>query len=174
MEKRGSFTNNVGFLSLVALVGVVIIVGVSMSDFSQTGFAYFTPSGSIDNFFETLQLPGEATSYSMVIGATEDIPSATVISGTYGVGDPKLDTQVSVNGTDPEELDKSSVIGGSEHGEFPKWKDFKQSFIAECEKRYLKDLMSRTNTDVKEASKMSGLSQPRLYELLRKHQLATR
>ncbi len=80
----------------------------------------------------------------------------------------------SVNGADPSEVDKSSVIGEGAPGEFPKWKDFKQSFIAECEKRYLKDLMSRTNTDVKEASKMSGLSQPRLYELLRKHQLATR
>jgi len=72
-----------------------------------------------------------------------------------------------------EKTEPSAIIDGTTN-EFRKWKEFKQSLLADGERRYLKDLMARTNSDIKKASKLSGLSQPRLYELLRKHGISTR
>ncbi len=69
---------------------------------------------------------------------------------------------------------EASAIIESATDELQKWKEFKQSLLSEGERRYLKDLMARTSSDVKKASKLSGLSQPRLYELLRKHSISTR
>jgi two-component system NtrC family response regulator len=50
-----------------------------------------------------------------------------------------------------------------------KWQDFRKSLMSEGEQRYLKDLIKRTNGNIKMAARQSGLSQPRLYELLRKY-----
>ncbi|MCP4690015.1 MAG: sigma-54-dependent Fis family transcriptional regulator [Desulfobacterales bacterium] len=58
--------------------------------------------------------------------------------------------------------------------ELPPWKEYRTSLIAEGEKRYLRALISRTDGNVKKASGLSGISAPRLYELLRKHQIPTR
>ncbi len=55
----------------------------------------------------------------------------------------------------------------------PKWRDFRTSLIADGEKRYLKDLVARTDGKIKTAAKLSGLSQPRLYELLRKYHITS-
>ncbi len=54
----------------------------------------------------------------------------------------------------------------------PKWRDFRKALITEGEKRYLKDLFSSAGGNIKKAAKMSGLSPPRLYELLRKYRLS--
>ncbi len=56
----------------------------------------------------------------------------------------------------------------------PTWQDFRKAHIEEGEKHYLKELVARTNGDVKSASQLSGLSPPRLYELLRKYSISTR
>ncbi len=54
----------------------------------------------------------------------------------------------------------------------PQWRDFRKTLINEGEQRYLKNLLSLTSRNVKEAAKISGLSLPRLYELLRKYQIS--
>jgi len=54
------------------------------------------------------------------------------------------------------------------------WKLFRKNLIAEGERRYLQDLISETYGNIKKASEISGLSQPRLYELLRKYKIGIR
>ncbi len=56
----------------------------------------------------------------------------------------------------------------------PKWRDFRRSLINEGERNYLNDLISRTRGNIKKASQLSGLSQPRLYELVRKYRIHNR
>ena len=51
------------------------------------------------------------------------------------------------------------------------WRDFRKSLIGEGEQRYLQDLMKQTHGNIKIAAQQSGLSQPRLYELLRKYDI---
>jgi two-component system NtrC family response regulator len=55
----------------------------------------------------------------------------------------------------------------------PKWQDFRKAYIEEGESRYLKDLMSITHGNIPRAAQLSCLSQPRLYELLRKYSIST-
>ncbi len=50
-----------------------------------------------------------------------------------------------------------------------RWKEYRRNLLEAGEKRYLDALMERTGGDVKEASRLSGLSKPRIYELLRKY-----
>jgi DNA-binding NtrC family response regulator len=52
-----------------------------------------------------------------------------------------------------------------------KWQDYRKSLISEGEQRYLKELIQRTNGNIKMAAQQSGLSPPRLYELLRKYDI---
>ncbi len=58
--------------------------------------------------------------------------------------------------------------------ELPPWREYRGALIAEGEKRYLREVISRTGGNVKKASRLSGISSPRLYELLRKHHISTR
>ncbi|MDI6854420.1 MAG: sigma-54 dependent transcriptional regulator [Deltaproteobacteria bacterium] len=53
----------------------------------------------------------------------------------------------------------------------PKLKDFREAAIARAEKQYLQDLMALTDNDIKEACRVSALSMPRLYALLKKHRI---
>jgi two-component system NtrC family response regulator len=54
----------------------------------------------------------------------------------------------------------------------PKLKEFREAAIARAEKQYLQDLMAFTGHDIKEACRVSALSMPRLYALLKKHRIA--
>jgi two-component system NtrC family response regulator len=54
----------------------------------------------------------------------------------------------------------------------PSLRDFREKTIAEAEQQYLYDLMSLTGGDIKEACKISGLSRPRLYALLKKYHIS--
>jgi len=58
--------------------------------------------------------------------------------------------------------------------DFPRWQNFRKNLISDGEKRYLVELVSRAGGDIKKACRISGLSQPRIYELLRKYQIPTR
>jgi two-component system NtrC family response regulator len=51
-------------------------------------------------------------------------------------------------------------------------RDFRENAISEAEQHYLHDLMSRTGGNIKEACKISGLSRPRLYALLKKYHIS--
>jgi two-component system NtrC family response regulator len=54
----------------------------------------------------------------------------------------------------------------------PSLRDFRENAIFDAEQHYLEDLMSLTGGDIKEACKMSGLSRPRLYALLKKYHVS--
>lgn len=78
----------------------------------------------------------------------------------------------SLNNTVKHNINCEGSGGSSE--DLPKWQDFRRAHIEEGERRYLKALIAQTDGDIHRASQLSGLSQPRLYELLRKHSISTR
>jgi two-component system NtrC family response regulator len=61
---------------------------------------------------------------------------------------------------------------GNAASPFPPLKAFRESTLQEAERQYLEDLMSITGSSIKEACRVSGLSRPRLYALLKKHRVS--
>ena len=60
------------------------------------------------------------------------------------------------------------ILPGSE---LPKLSDFRERIYADAERKYLHDLMTAANKDISAACRLSGLSQSRLYALLKSHDL---
>ncbi|MBW1722751.1 MAG: hypothetical protein JRH13_14450 [Deltaproteobacteria bacterium] len=56
----------------------------------------------------------------------------------------------------------------------PSFKDFRITVMGQAESQYLRDLMTVTHWNVKKACRISGLSRPRLYALLKKHGIQRR
>jgi two-component system NtrC family response regulator len=71
----------------------------------------------------------------------------------------------SLEGPDPTERDPKD--SGRSPENLPRLKEFRESM----EKRYLEDLLSIVNRDMKKACSISGLSRSRLYDLLKKYAL---
>jgi two-component system NtrC family response regulator len=72
----------------------------------------------------------------------------------------------------PEELFKEGSAKEMDNDSLPKWKAFRGEYIARGEKEYLEKLIRISGANIKKAVEISGLSQPRLYELLRKCNLS--
>jgi len=134
---------------------------IAMKGFSSEFFdvlsSYHWP-GNVRELFSALewavaQAPHEATLFS------KHLPSNIRIQAMRAAFD--------------EEPHSPSDGGGND--EFPKilpkWQTYRKTLIAEGEERYLQNLIARTSGKIKDAVKISGLSQPRLYELLRKYQV---
>jgi two-component system NtrC family response regulator len=51
----------------------------------------------------------------------------------------------------------------------PEWRQWREAALNEAEQQYLQELMALASGNLKEACRVSGLSQPRLYALLNKH-----
>jgi two-component system NtrC family response regulator len=56
--------------------------------------------------------------------------------------------------------------------DFRKLSEVRDAAVAKTEKQYLKDLVDQTNGNMKEAIRISGLSQSRLYSLMKKYQIS--
>lgn len=54
----------------------------------------------------------------------------------------------------------------------PTLRDYREAAIAQAEREYLKELLALAKNDLKEACRISALSQPRLYALLKKHRIS--
>jgi two-component system NtrC family response regulator len=54
----------------------------------------------------------------------------------------------------------------------PKLQDFRDSIYAQAEQQYLQDLMEVSTSNIAEACRISGLSQSRLYALLKKYRIS--
>ena len=54
----------------------------------------------------------------------------------------------------------------------PPLKGFRESALQEAERQYLEDLMSIAGSNIKEACRISGLSRPRLYALMKKYRVS--
>ena len=58
--------------------------------------------------------------------------------------------------------------------EFPKLQDYRNAMVSKTEKNYLERLFSIPDMDIKKAAAVSGLSPPRIYQLLKKYDIPTR
>lgn len=74
------------------------------------------------------------------------------------------------------EMENDAAVAQGENGQavrkLPKLQDFRDAVYAEAEKQYLHDLMEITESDIAEACRISGLSQSRLYALLKKNNIS--
>ena len=78
--------------------------------------------------------------------------------------------RASVSKEDKSKLSSNGAVDSSKV--LVKLQDFRQSAIVEAEKQYLRNLMSFTYGNIKEACRISGLSRPRLYALIKKHKIS--
>jgi two-component system NtrC family response regulator len=69
--------------------------------------------------------------------------------------------------------DESTLAVTEDSKAFLKLKDVREIALDKAEEKYLKDLMSFTNGDIKKACQLSGLSRTRLYVLLKKYKIST-
>jgi two-component system, NtrC family, response regulator len=74
-----------------------------------------------------------------------------------------------VNRETPELSPASAASAGVN---LPKLRDFRENAVAHAEREYLKELMVLAKNDLQEACRISDLSQPRLYALLKKHRVS--
>ncbi len=74
------------------------------------------------------------------------------------------------------EMENDTAVANGEVGrvvrKLPKLHEYRDSVYAEAEKQYLNDLMEITQRDIGEACRISGLSQSRLYALLKKNHIS--
>jgi two-component system NtrC family response regulator len=62
----------------------------------------------------------------------------------------------------------------STSGSLRTFREYRQRVVDDAEEQYLKDLMKLTKRNIKDACRISGLSRPRLYALLKKHNMSRR
>jgi len=75
--------------------------------------------------------------------------------------------QSSLEATSPAE-----VVAGKPVQRLPKLQEFRETIYAQAEQQYLQDLMEISGKDIPEACRISGLSQSRLYALLKKYSIS--
>ncbi|MBW2622684.1 MAG: sigma-54-dependent Fis family transcriptional regulator [Deltaproteobacteria bacterium] len=66
----------------------------------------------------------------------------------------------------------AAAAGGEKKRTLPLLKDYRQDAMAEVERGYLTELMLSAGNNIKEACRVSGLSQSRLYHLLKKYHIS--
>lgn len=74
-------------------------------------------------------------------------------------------------GKKPEVMENSVENADTDLSQF---QDFRKATIAKAEKQYLENLMSCSGRNIKNACRISGLSQSRLYELLKKYEISSK
>jgi two-component system NtrC family response regulator len=71
-----------------------------------------------------------------------------------------------------DHLIKSSKKSASPLSIPPRYRDFRESVLAEAEKKYLQNLIAFTHGSVKKACQISGLGRTRLYTLMKKNRIS--
>jgi two-component system NtrC family response regulator len=84
---------------------------------------------------------------------------------------PEIRAQVMRNSVRPAAVAAGDGIPAEPVRRLPKFQDYRETAYAEAEKHYLHDLMSLAEENIQEACRLSGLSQSRLYALLKKHRI---
>jgi two-component system NtrC family response regulator len=80
--------------------------------------------------------------------------------------------QAARNTVSRETPELSPATAASAGVNLPKLRDYREAAVAQAEREYLKELMVLANNDLQEACRISDLSQPRLYALLKKHRIS--
>jgi two-component system NtrC family response regulator len=124
-------------------------------DFMETLLAYSWP-GNIREFMNTVERTVVAAREEPVLFA-QHLPAPIRI-------------QVAQTGVRHHEATDRQRTGAPP-AELPKLNDFRETVYAQAEKQYLHDLMSLANKDISAACRLSGVSQSRLYALLKTHDL---
>lgn len=93
-----------------------------------------------------------------------------VARSTFHNGDPECPGEGEAESA-PTSSARESVETRTQSGHLIKWRDYRRRILEDGERRYLTDLMQQADFDIKAAADASGLSRPRLYELLRKYQM---
>ena len=75
------------------------------------------------------------------------------------------------NSVSREALDISPAAAASAGVNLPKLREYREAAVAQAEREYLNELMVLAKNDLQEACRISDLSQPRLYALLKKHRI---
>lgn len=133
-------------------------------DFMETLLAYNWP-GNVREFMNTIERTVVTAREEPVLFARH-LPAPIRIQVTQ--------TEVRNHEAPPRvetEEYEARVIPHAEPGGLPKLTDFREEVYAQAEKRYLTDLMAKANMDIGTACRLSGLSQSRLYALLKAHHL---
>jgi len=143
----------------------------SCPEFMATLLAYPWP-GNIREFINTIERTVIAARDEPVLFA-QHLPTPIRIQvAQSGVGrhEPQEQQLFTATGAPhPESGSKHSTA--TPPVQLPKLNDFRESVYAQAEKQYLLDLMSLANKDISAACRLSGLSQSRLYALLKSHEL---
>jgi two-component system NtrC family response regulator len=79
--------------------------------------------------------------------------------------------QAARNNVSRETPEVSVATAASAGVNLPKLRDYREAAVAQAEREYLKELMALAKNDLQEACRISDLSQPRLYALLKKHRV---
>jgi two-component system NtrC family response regulator len=82
--------------------------------------------------------------------------------------------RIAVSSTPAQDFHDSADETLAELDAMPPLQEFRDSVLARAESRYLQGLITATRGNIKEVIRLSGLSQSRLYALLKKYGITTR
>lgn len=132
-----------------------------------------SPKGSCPEFLDTLRAyrwPGNVREFINTIERT--VITAREQPVLFAQHLPtQIRVQVVQSGVQHHEAEGAAPAPQPFPDELPKLNDFRDSVYAQAEKQYLSDLMALAHHDITIACNISGLSQSRLYALLKIHEL---
>ena len=124
-------------------------------DFLETITAYTWP-GNVRELVNTLERTVVAARFEPIL-FPQHLPAHIRIQVAQSSLGQEVHTENNLSTNLPETL--------------PKLHEYRESIYAQMEKNYLQELMSRSAENIGEACRISGLSQSRLYALLKKHDI---
>lgn len=125
-------------------------------DFFDTLAAYTWP-GNIRELVNTLDRCLAAARYEPTLYAKHLPPKIRIQVTRQSLSDPQAQSEDSLGNTPRKNL--------------PPLQEFRDTIYTQAERQYLVDLMHLSAGDIKEAIRISGLSQSRLYAILKKHNI---
>jgi two-component system, NtrC family, response regulator len=129
-----------------------------------------SPKGSCPDFMETLLAytwPGNVREFSNTMERTVIAAREEPVLFAQHLPTP-IRVQVAQRGVRNHDAVESEPFAAA-MVELPKLNEFREGVYAKAEKQYLLDLMSMADNDISTACRLSGLSQSRLYALLKSH-----
>ncbi|SPD76283.1 putative two component, sigma54 specific, transcriptional regulator, Fis family [uncultured Desulfobacterium sp.] len=135
--------------------------GVS-SDFFSVLRSYHWP-GNIRELFNALESAFIQAQYETTI-FPRHLPTNIRAQVVRSQINEHMEAQPDVAQTDKKEI---NIL----YNDVSTWRDYRKALIEDGEKQYLIKLMWNTGSNIKDASRLSGLSPSRLYDLLRKYKI---
>jgi two-component system NtrC family response regulator len=135
-------------------------MGIAAKGFSSDFFdilAAYTWPGNIRELVNTLDRCLAAARYEPTLFAKHLPPKIRIQVTRQSLSDPQPQIEESQEETHVKNL--------------PPLQDFREAQFTQVERQYLIDLIDLTAGDIKEAIRISGLSQSRLYAILKKHNI---